>query len=119
MRFPMRARGAPSAMAAVVAALALATGGVACGTCVVGGDGSTADVQPDKGTRVCSRGDRGRAARQGHARVSRGRPASCPGPARPPPGADSSGDVDKTDLGVKGVKPSKDRGVKNAAGTTG
>jgi hypothetical protein len=50
MRSPTRALGARSATVAVVAALALATGGIAYGASVVTDGSSTAELQPDKGT---------------------------------------------------------------------
>ncbi len=124
MRSPTRARSARSALAAGVAALAVATGGFAYGASVVGGDSSTADVQPDTGTPGTAPG--------GTADIQPGRgvkaPASVdpgstaalqPGASQVPAAADSGGDVDTSDRGVKGAKPTKDRGVKNAPATTG
>ncbi len=117
MRFPMRARGAPSAMAAVVAALALATGGVAYGASVVGDGSSTADVQPDKGTPGVAPGG------TADVQPGKGTPGVAPGgTAGLQPGASqvpADADVDTSDRGAKGAKPTKDRGVKNAPVTTG
>ena len=117
----MRARGAPTAMAAVVAALALATGGIAYGASVVGDDSSTADVQPDKGTPgVAPGGTADMQPDKGTPGVAPGGTAGLlPGATQVPAAPDSSGDVDTSDRGVKGAKPTKDRGVKNAPVTTG
>jgi len=116
----MRARSARTAMVAVVAALALATGGLAYGASVVG-DG-TADVQPDKGTPgVAPGGTANVQPDKGTPGVAPGGTAGVqPGASQVPAGeARPGGDVDKSDGGAKGAKPTKDRGVKNAPVTTG
>jgi hypothetical protein len=122
MRSPTRARSARSAVVAGVAALALATGGFAYGASVVGG-GSTADVQPDEGTPGTAPGgtaDIRPAQGVAPTSVDPGSTAGLlPGATQVPAAPDTSGDVDQSDRGVKGVKPSKDRGVKNAPVTTG
>jgi hypothetical protein len=120
----MRARSARSAMAAGVAALALATGGVAFGASVVGDDSSTADVQPDEGTPGIAPGgtadiEPAQGVQPGTS-VAPGSTADLlPGASQVPVAADGPGDVDTSDRGVKGAKPSKDRGVKNAPVSTG
>jgi hypothetical protein len=90
----MRARSARSAVVAVVAGLALATGGVAYGASVVGG-GSTADVQPDEGTPGVAPG--GTADMLPGATVVQDKPTG----------------VVKPDLGVKNRPATEDKGVKN------
>lgn len=104
-------------MAAVVAALALATGGVAYGASVVGDGSSTADVQPDKGTPGVAPGG------TADVQPGKGTPGVAPGgTAGLQPGASqvpADADVDTSDRGAKGAKPTKDRGVKNAPVTTG
>lgn len=122
MRSPTRARSARSAIVAGVAALALATGGFAYGASVVGG-GSTADVQPDEGTPgIAPGGTADIQPAQGVAptSVDPGSTAGLQqGTSQAPATGVTSGDVDKSDRGVKGAKPTKDRGVKNAPVTTG
>jgi hypothetical protein len=118
----MRALSARSAMAAGVAALALATGGLAYGASVVGDGSSTADVQPDKGTPGVAPGG------TADVQPDKGTPGVAPGgTAELLPGASqvpasearTGGDVDKSDRGAKGAEPTKDLGVKNAPVTTG
>ena len=118
----MRALSARSAVVAVVAALALATGGIAYGASVVGDGSSTADVQPDEGTPgVAPGGTADVVPAQGTPGVAPGGTADLlPGASQvPADDAPTSGDVDTSDQGVKGVKPTKDRGDKNAPVTTG
>ena len=118
MRSPKGTLSARSALVAVAAALTLATGGLAYGASVVGGD-STADVQPDEGSPGTAPG--------GTANMEpvRGFPPSTsiapgstadllPGAGQLPATADSAGDVDTSDRGTKGVNPTKDRGVEDA-----
>jgi hypothetical protein len=120
----MRALSARSAMVAVVAALALATGGIAYGASVVGDGSSTAELQPDEGTPGSAPG--GTATVQPSqgvkpsTSVAPGTTAGLlPGATQVPAGEARPGDVDKSDRGAKGAKPTKDRGVKNAPVTTG
>jgi hypothetical protein len=110
-------------MVAVVAALALAAGGVAYGASVVGDGTSTADVQPDKGTPGGAPGGTADMEPGQGAQPSKTAPPGstadlAPG-ASQVPAADSPGDVDTSDRGAKGAKPTKDRGVKNAPVTAG
>lgn len=124
MRSPMRALSARSAMVAVVAALALATSGVAYGVSVAGDGSSTADVQPDEGTPGTAPGGTAdvqpEPGVQPPASVAPGSTAGLlPGATQVPAAPDSSGDVDTSDRGEKGAKPTKDRGAKNAPVTTG
>lgn len=109
-------------MVAVVAALALATGGIAYGAVVVGDDSSTADAPPDESTPGTAPGGTADAPpdKGSTPGVAPGGTADLhPGVTQVPPAADSQGDVDTSDRGVKGAKPTKDRGVKNAPVTTG
>jgi hypothetical protein len=120
----MRALSARSAMVAVVAALALAAGGIAYGASVVGDGSSTADVQPDEGTPgVAPGGTADMEPAQGARPPTSPAPGSTaglqPGASQVPAAGDSTGDVDTSDRGVKGAKPTEDLGVKNAPVSTG
>lgn len=123
MRSPMRALGARSAMVSVVAALALATGGIAYGASVVTDGSSTAELQPDEGTPGTAPGGTADLQPDHGVQPSSVAPGSTadllPGASVVPPAADSPGDVDKSDRGKKGVEPAKDKGAKNAPVTTG
>jgi hypothetical protein len=61
-------------------------------------------VKPDKGTPGVAPG---------------GTADLLPSATQVPAAPVSSGDVDASDRGVKGAKPTKDKGVKNAPVTTG
>lgn len=120
----MRTRSVRSAVVAGVAALAVATGGLAYGASVVGDGSSTADVQPDEGTPGTAPGGTG-SMEPGRSfplptSVAPGTTADpLPEASQVPAAGVTSGDVDTSDRGVKGAKPTKDRGVKNAPVTTG
>ena len=110
-------------MAAVVAALALATGGVAYGASVVGDGSSTADAQPDQSTPGTAPGgtadappDRG-VSTPGVA--PGGTAGLLPGATQVPARRGQPGDVDTSDRGVKSREPTEDKGDKNAPVTTG
>ncbi|GAB3247697.1 hypothetical protein [Nocardioides dilutus] len=120
----MRALSARSAMVAVVAALALATGGIAYGASVVGDGSSTSGVQPDEGTPGTAPGgtadmEPGRGSPPSTSVAPGSTADMLPAPDAPAAEAPAATDVDKSDGGKKGAKPTKDEGAKNAPVTTG
>lgn len=119
----MKARSARTTLPAVVAALALTTGGFAYGASVVDDGSSTAELQPDEGTPGSAPGGTATMRPQpGVAPSTSVAPGSTSGMlpgASPASEAPTGTDVDTSDGGKKGAEPTTDKGVKNAPVTTG